>query len=103
MPEVKSEPRAGKTAGFVPAETVQLPEETVNYLQCLDYELGGLQVLHTHALNAGTPEEKTAEIRRAFQEKYQECRLAREETFAAFGRPGRPMRIDYTQGVLYIG
>lgn len=38
--------------------TIRLPDETVNYLQRLDYEIAGLQVLHTHALKTGVPLEK---------------------------------------------
>ena len=63
---------------------IRLPEETVNYLQRLDYELGGLQVLHTHALNAGTPLEKRMEIRREYQERYAEYQLAKQEMWAEF-------------------
>lgn len=58
--------------------TIRLPDGTVNYLQRLDYEVGGLQVLHTHALNAGTPPEKRREIREEFQEKYAEYQLAKQ-------------------------
>ena len=59
--------------------TIRLPDGTVNYLQRLDYELGGLQVLHTHALNAGTPLERRMEIRREFQETFAEYQLAKQE------------------------
>ena len=48
---------------------IRLPEDLVNYLQALDYEIGGLQVLHTHAINAGTPEETVKRVRERFLEE----------------------------------
>ena len=35
--------------------TIRLPDEVVDYLQSLDYEIGGLQVLHTHAMTRESP------------------------------------------------
>lgn len=63
---------------------IKLPEETVNHLQRLDYELGGLRVLHTHALKAGTPLEKRMEIKREFQETFAEYQLAKDEMWAEY-------------------
>lgn len=64
--------------------TISLPDETVNYLQRQDYEVAGMQVLHTHALNAGVPLEKRMEIRQEFQEKFAEYQLAKNEMWAEF-------------------
>lgn len=84
--------------------TIRLPEELVDYLQALDFEIGGLQVLHTHALNAGVPAEKTAEIRERFQEKFAEYQLAKQELWARYGKdyPGRRWWVDFQEGVLHI-
>lgn len=84
--------------------TIRMPEETVNYLQRLDYEIGGLQVLHTHALNAGTPLEKRMEIRREFTERFEEFQLAKQEFWAQYEPeyPGASWRLDYASGNLYI-
>lgn len=84
--------------------TVRLPDETVNYLQRLDYEVGGLQVLHTHALNAGTPPEKRRGIREEFQEKYAEYQLAKQEMWAGFAARYPKCRwwVDFQEGVLHI-
>lgn len=83
---------------------VPLPEETANYLQSLDYELGGLQVLHTHALNAGVPAEKVEEILERFQEKFAEYQLAKQEMWAEFDAQYPKCRwwVDFTEGVLHI-
>lgn len=85
-------------------KTVKLPDELVNYLQRLDYELGGLQVLHTHALNAGTPLEKRVEIRREFQEVYTEYQMAKQEMWAAYDKdyPSCRWWVDFQEGVLHI-
>lgn len=84
---------------------IQLPEETVNYLQRLDYELGGLQVLHTHALRAGVPLETRMEVRRAFQETFAEYQMAKDEMWAQFA-PEHPRfkswRVDFQTGLLHI-
>ena len=86
--------------------TVRLPDEVVDYLQALDYEIGGLQVLHTHALNAGAPEDKVLELRQRLQEKYQEYQLAKQEVFAAYGKDHRDCSrwwVDFTEGEMQIG
>lgn len=83
---------------------VRLPEETVNYLQRLDYEVAGLQALHTHALNAGTPLEKRMEIRREYQERFAEYQLAKQEMWAGFADqyPNCRWWVDFQEGVLHI-
>ena len=84
---------------------IRLPEETVNYLQRLDYELGGLQVLHTHALNAGTPLEKRMEIRREYQERYAEYQLAKQEVFRVYGADHAACKrwwVSFQEGVMYF-
>ena len=84
---------------------IQLPDETVNYLQRLDYEMGGLQVLHTHALRAGVPLEERMEVRRAFQETFAEYQMAKDEMWAQFA-PEHPRfkswRVDFQTGQLHI-
>lgn len=84
---------------------VQLPPETVNYLQRLDYELGGLQVLHTHALKADVPLEKRMELRRTYQETFAEYQMAKDELWAQFA-PEHPhfksWRVDFQTGLLHI-
>ena len=84
--------------------TIQLPDELVNYLESLDYEAAGLQVLHTHALNAGVPAEKTAEIQKRFQEAFAEYQMAKREMWARFGRdyPGKRWQVDFQEGVLRV-
>lgn len=85
--------------------TIRLPDGTVNYLQRLDYELGGLQVLHTHALNAGTPLERRMEIRREFQETFTEYQLAKNEMWAEFAPrfPGAVnWRVNFETGELHV-
>lgn len=87
------------------ALTIRLPEETVNYLQRLDYEIGGLQVLHTHALNAGTPLEKRMEIKREFQERFAEYQLAKNAMWEEFApRFPRVKRwwVDFQTGLLHV-
>ena len=49
--------------------TIRLSDNLVNYLQALMYETDGLKVLHTHALSAGLPLEKTEEIRRRYLDR----------------------------------
>lgn len=85
----------------VKTERVRLPEELVNYLQRLDYEVNGLRVLHTHALSAGAPAE---EIRERFQEKFAEYQLAKQEMWSKFGggRTGSRWWVDFQEGVLHI-
>lgn len=85
--------------------TIRLPDETVNYLQRLDYEIGGLQVLHTHALKAGTPLEKRMEIRREFQDTYAEYQIAKNEMWAEFAPrfpKVRSWRVDFQTGLLHV-
>lgn len=84
---------------------IRLPEETVSYLQRLDYEIGGLQVLHTHALNAGMPLEQRMEIKREMQEVYAEYQMAKNEMWAEFApRFPRFNRwwVDFQTGLLHI-
>lgn len=84
---------------------IRLPDETVNYLQRLDYELGGLQVLHTHALKAGTPLERRMEIKREFQETYAEYQMAKAEMWAEFAPrfPGaQRWWVDFQSGDLHV-
>ncbi len=83
---------------------IRLADATVNYLERLDYELGGLQVLHTHALNAGTPVEKRMEIRREYQETFAEYQLAKQEMWAEFAPqyPNCRWWVDFQEGVLHI-
>lgn len=84
---------------------IRLPDETVNYLQRVDYEIGGLQVLHTHALNAGVALEKRMEIRREFQEKFAEYQLAKQEMWAEYA-PRFPnckrWWVDFQTGMLHV-
>lgn len=85
--------------------TIRLPDEVVDYLQALDYEIGGLQVLHTHALNAGLPEDKVENIRRRFQEKFHEYQLAKQELFASYGRDHAGCKrwwVDFQEGVMHF-
>lgn len=81
--------------------SVPLPDEIVDYLQALDYEAGGLQVLHTHALNAGAPAGRVEEIRQRFLDKYAEYQAAKQEVWGRYGsgRPG-PWRVDFQSGLL---
>ena len=85
--------------------TIPLAEDAVNYLQRLDYELAGLQVLHTHALRAGVPLEQRMEVRRQFQEVFAEYQLAKDEMWAQFA-PEHPRfkswRVDFQTGLLHI-
>lgn len=82
-----------------------LPDEVVNYLQALEYELGGLKVLHTHALNAGTPAEKTAALRAQYQEKFSEYQLAKEELWARYRADYPDCKrwwVDFQTGLLHV-
>ena len=83
---------------------VQIPVETVSYLQRLDYESAGLRVLHTHALNAGVPLEKLMEMRQEFTERFEEFQPAKQEFWAQYepDYPGANWRLDYASGNLYI-
>lgn len=77
----------------------------MNYLQRLDYELGGLQVLHTHALKAGTTLEQRMEIRREFQETFAEYQMAKNEMWAEYAPrfPGAPRWwVDFQTGELHV-
>lgn len=85
--------------------TIRLPDETVNYLERLDYEIGGLEVLHTHALKAGTPLEKRMEIRREFQETFAEYQMAKNEMWAEYAPrfPGAARWwVDFQSGELHV-
>lgn len=84
--------------------TVRLPDELVNYLQALDFEVGGLRVLHTHALNAGVSPEKTEELRQRFQERFAEYQLAKQELWAPYDGQYPKARWwgDFREGVLHI-
>lgn len=83
---------------------IRLSDEVVNYLESLEYEIGGLQVLHTHALNAGTPTEKVDEIRQRFQEKFSEYQIAKQEMWAKYDKayPNCRWWVDFQEGVLHI-
>ena len=85
-------------------KTIRLPDETVNYLQRLDYEIAGLNVFHTHALNAGVPLEKRMEIRRQFQETFAEYQLAKQEMWSEFDAdyPNARWWVDFQTGLLHI-
>ncbi len=83
-------------------ETVRLPDELVDYLQALDYEIGGLKVLHTHALNAGVPDEQLERIQERFRETNQEYQLAKGEMYKTYGRPCRRWWVDFQEGVLHL-
>ena len=85
--------------------SIRLPDEVVDYLQALDYEIGGLQVLHTHALTAGVPMHKTREIRRRFQKKFQEYQLAKQEVFRVYGADHAACKrwwVSFQEGVMYF-
>lgn len=93
MPEVRDE------------FAIRLPDEAVNYLETLDYELGGLEVLHTHALNAGAPLERRMEIKREFQETYAEYQMAKAEMWAEYAPRfpnARRWWVDFQAGELHI-
>lgn len=81
--------------------SMPLPDEIVDYLQALDYEAGGLRVLHTHALNAGVPAGRVEEIRQRFLDKYAEYQAAKQEVWGRYGR-GRPCPwwVDFQSGRL---
>lgn len=83
---------------------IRLPDELVDYLQALDYEVGGLRVLHTHAMNAGAPQEKLEELRWRFQEKFQEYQLAKQELYSTYaaGKQCRRWWVDFQEGVLHL-
>ena len=84
--------------------SIRLPDEVVDYLQALDYEIGGLQVLHTHALTAGVPLRKTKEIRRRFQKKFQEYQLAKQ-VFRVYGADHAACKrwwVSFQEGVMYF-
>ena len=84
---------------------IRLPEDLVNYLQALDYEIGGLQVLHTHAINAGTPEETVKRVRERFLEVYQEYQLAKQEVFRVYGADHAACKrwwVSFQEGVMYF-
>ena len=84
---------------------IRLPEDLVNYLQALDYESGGLQVLHTHAINAGTPEETVKRVRERFLEVYQEYQLAKQELWADYSKEYPQCKrwwVDFQEGVLNL-
>lgn len=84
---------------------IRLPDEAVNYLQRLDYEVSGLKVLNTHALNAGVALEKRMEIRREFQERFAEYQMAKNEMWAEFA-PRFPQCqrwwVDFQTGELHV-
>lgn len=84
------------------AEVITLPDEIVANLERLSYEVNGLKVLHTHALNAGVEQEKVLEIRRAFLEKQSEYRLMQQAVVTAFSGGKKEVRwsIDFAEGVL---
>lgn len=85
--------------------TISLPDDLVNYLQALDYEVDGLQVLHTHAINAGTPKEIVDRIQKQFLETYQEYQLAKQEMWAEYSKEHPQCKrwwVDFQEGVLNI-
>ena len=82
-----------------------LPEEVVNYLESLDYELGGLEVLHTHALNAGVALERRMEIKREFQTLFAEYQMAKAEMWAEYAPRfpnARRWWVDFQGGMLHV-
>lgn len=81
---------------------IALPDEVVLELERLSYEVNGLKVLHTHALNAGLERSKIREIRREFLDKNTEYRLAAQEVATAYGAAGE-WHIDFAEGVLRLG
>ena len=88
----------------MPEITIRLNDDSVNYLQSLMYETDGLKVLHTHALNAGAPQEKVEEIRREYLDKMAEYQLAKEELWAPYDKdyPNARWWLDFQEGVLHI-
>ena len=84
--------------------TIRLGDDLVNYLQALMYETDGLKVLHTHALSAGLPLEKTEEIRRRYLDRYAEYQLAKAELWGPYDReyPNARWWLDFQEGVLHI-
>lgn len=83
---------------------IPLPDEMIDYLQALDYEVSGYRVLHTHALNAGVDKEKLDTIQEKFTEKFQEFQIAKQELYATYvkGKECKRWWVDYLEGVLYI-
>lgn len=83
---------------------IALPAEAVAELERLSFEVNGLKVLHTHALDAELNRDKIKEIRRLFLEKQSEYRLSAQEVANAYGVPaGTEWRIDFGEGVLRFG
>ncbi len=104
-PSVTASPCQLPFQGSLNEITIRLPEETVSYLQRLDYEIGGLNVLHTHALNAGVPLVKRLEIRREHQEVYAEYQLAKQEMWAEFAPQFPSFKrwwVDFQTGLLHV-
>ena len=103
-PPVTASPCQPPFQGGLGETVIRLPEETVNYLERLDYELGGLQVLHTHALKAGVPLEQRMEIRRQYQETFAEYQLAKREMWAEFDAeyPNARWWVDFQSGELHV-
>lgn len=83
---------------------IRLDDEVVNYLQRLDFEIGGLRVLHTHAMNAGVSEDKTLELQQKFQETYAEYQLAKQELWAQYNDKYPTCRwwVNFQTGILHI-
>lgn len=85
--------------------TIELPDETVSYLERMDFELGGLQVLSTHALNADVSLEKRMEIRQEYQKVYAEFQLAKNEMWQQYA-PQFPNAVrwfmGYEDGLLHV-
>lgn len=84
---------------------VQLPDDMLCYLQTLDFEIGGLKVLHTHALSAGLPSKKTKKIRKRFQDKFNEYQLAKEMLHQMYGGnypAAKRWWVNFQEGVMYF-
>lgn len=79
--------------------------ELLDYIQCLEYEVSGLKILHNHALAAELPEDTIKRIYDRYIQKFQEFSLAKNELWEEYGRDyrsARSWRVDYQSGVLYI-
>lgn len=83
---------------------IPVPEKLVDYFQMLDFEIAGLQVLHTHALNAGVSEEKCEKIKNDYLEKYKELQLLKAETEKEYlaNIPFTSWNLIYNRGIIYV-
>lgn len=83
---------------------IPIPESIIDYFEQLDFEINGLKILHTHALQCNVAEEKCEKIKAEFLEKYNELQILKAEIEKEYlkGINFKSWNIIYNRGMMYV-